>query len=524
MNFVESLNLFGVPAKEIPCIRGSGAPSATTAGAVGSLYMNTENGDVYKCTAAADGVYTWVAFEGSGSGSGGNVAQGLTAEQIAALDGMFKVCAYDDSKDISGAYEAFKDAFGLNIRATGIALSKTTLSFTETASQMITATVEPENSTDTVVWTTSAPGVATVVNGVVTPVANGNCTITATAGKVSASCSVSVAFEVEVVYYTVTNSLTNCASNNNTASIVEGGAYTATLTADEGYTLDGASISVVVNGEDVTDTAYSDGVITIHNVLGNVVITATAVEESTDSGEVVMLKNISFDGTSYLDTEFIPSNINQKYVFGIQTVATTDSTNQYFAGVSMRDTTSLANSAYLDYTWSYRGAENNYNADRPRTDIVTNIFGAADVVLKTGNDKGDGESSQPYAQPFYMAITDGEQALWLDEDLTVAPTLGHFPGATGTTKFSESTYYDPAKFPIMSMWLGRIRITGIGASLYKTFAAGMKFYCFKVYDENSELIVNMRPAKLGSTIGMWDTVRNKFYPATGTANYEEVSA
>ena len=37
----------------------------------------------------------------------------LTAAQINALDGMFKVAAYDDSKDVSGAYAAFKAAFGL---------------------------------------------------------------------------------------------------------------------------------------------------------------------------------------------------------------------------------------------------------------------------------------------------------------------------------------------------------------------------------------------------------------------------
>ena len=38
---------------------------------------------------------------------------GLTTAQINALDGMFKVAAYDDSKDVSGAYAAFKSAFGL---------------------------------------------------------------------------------------------------------------------------------------------------------------------------------------------------------------------------------------------------------------------------------------------------------------------------------------------------------------------------------------------------------------------------
>ena len=38
---------------------------------------------------------------------------GLTTAQVNALDGMFKVAVYDDSKDVSGAYAAFKSAFGL---------------------------------------------------------------------------------------------------------------------------------------------------------------------------------------------------------------------------------------------------------------------------------------------------------------------------------------------------------------------------------------------------------------------------
>jgi hypothetical protein len=60
MNYVPNLNIFGVEAKEIPCITGSGAPTTSTAGAVGMFYMNTNSGKVYKCTSAVDGVYTWV--------------------------------------------------------------------------------------------------------------------------------------------------------------------------------------------------------------------------------------------------------------------------------------------------------------------------------------------------------------------------------------------------------------------------------------------------------------------------------
>lgn len=59
MSYVESLNFFGVQAKEIPCIRDSGAPTAATEAAVGCFYMNTDTGNVYKCIGAAGGVFTW---------------------------------------------------------------------------------------------------------------------------------------------------------------------------------------------------------------------------------------------------------------------------------------------------------------------------------------------------------------------------------------------------------------------------------------------------------------------------------
>ena len=64
MNYINSFNMFGVEAKEIPSIKGSGAPTTETEGAVGCLYMNTDNGDLYKCIASVDGVLTWVDVGG----------------------------------------------------------------------------------------------------------------------------------------------------------------------------------------------------------------------------------------------------------------------------------------------------------------------------------------------------------------------------------------------------------------------------------------------------------------------------
>lgn len=84
MNYVEHLNIFGVDVKEIPCIKGKGAPTTTTAGEVGMLYMDIDTGALYKCTAVSyavlNGAYTWVPV---GAGSGGvNVASAKVGQMI----------------------------------------------------------------------------------------------------------------------------------------------------------------------------------------------------------------------------------------------------------------------------------------------------------------------------------------------------------------------------------------------------------------------------------------------------------
>ena len=76
--------------------------------------------------------------------------------------------------------------------------------------------------------------------------------------------------------FTITNTLTNCTSDNSANSIIKLSSYSATITASSGYTLTGATISITMGGVDITSSAYSNGVISIASVTGNLVITISA--------------------------------------------------------------------------------------------------------------------------------------------------------------------------------------------------------------------------------------------------------
>ena len=101
--------------------------------------------------------------------------------------------------------------------------------------------------------------------------------------------------------YAITNNLSNVTTSNTVANVTNGAAYTATLTASDGYNID--SVVVTMGGIDVTSKVYtsSTGVIIIDSVTGDVVITASAsvptvnqLPLSTDADG-----NLYNDGTGY---------------------------------------------------------------------------------------------------------------------------------------------------------------------------------------------------------------------------------
>lgn len=98
-----------------------------------------------------------------------------------------------------------------------------------------------------------------------------------------------------VVSYLVTNTLTNCITSNSAEYAEEGSGYTATITADSGYEL--TSVKVVMGGADITASVYSDGIIDISAVTGDIVITANATVPAAYTNLVPL--SINADGTIY---------------------------------------------------------------------------------------------------------------------------------------------------------------------------------------------------------------------------------
>ena len=148
-----------------------------------------------------EGINTIPKYTFQGSEELCEVTLPVTLTQVG--EGAFNECGALATVNYTGTWSNVKiqkdndpllKAIGF-VAITGITLDKNTLEMTaggETAA--LVATVLPEDATSKdVTWTSSAPTIATVANGIVTPVSEGSAIITATAGDFSAKCTVTVA-------------------------------------------------------------------------------------------------------------------------------------------------------------------------------------------------------------------------------------------------------------------------------------------------------------------------------------------
>ncbi len=153
-----------------------------------------------------------------------------------------------------------------DVAVTGIKISATLLSLIKGESQVLSATVEPENATDkSLRWESSNESVATVANGTVTAVGAGFATVTVTASNgMSAMCDVKV-----------TVPTTGVALNKTTLTLARGSSETliATLSPEDVtnkelfWTTSNPGVVTVVDGT-LTAVAAGNAIVTVQTTEG----------------------------------------------------------------------------------------------------------------------------------------------------------------------------------------------------------------------------------------------------------------
>lgn len=151
--------------------------------------------------------------------------------------------------------------------------------------ESVTLTATTANTTSAVVWSTSDASVASVDGGVVTAVAVGSATITASVDDVSATCSV-----------TVTNSYTAPVLNVNEdyVSVALNGSFTVTAeTTWKGAPLTGVTYSwQISDGEDTDKASVTPSSDTASAVVQGLAYGETAITVSADVRGVTLVKTI----------------------------------------------------------------------------------------------------------------------------------------------------------------------------------------------------------------------------------------
>lgn len=130
--------------------------------------------------------------------------------------------------------------------------------------------------------------------------------------------------------YSVTNNITNCVTSNSSTFVLKNSSYTAILTPNIGYTL--ATVTVTMGDVDITSTVYESTTktISINNVTGNIVITATCTMTG-DSTMYELSEPTTFNGTSdYIDTNIqllASSNANMDWTMLLDFTCNTTEAN-----------------------------------------------------------------------------------------------------------------------------------------------------------------------------------------------------
>lgn len=196
---------------------------------------------------------------------------GLSATEKSVLLTLFKAAAYtsDVSDKITELEAMWSVSYKIKYELTGVTIDNDSSAIVGNNPYTATLTASGGYSLNGATVTVIMAGIditsTAYNNGIISiPSVTGNVSITAV-GK-------------EVPSYSVTNILDGVTTNNNDTKVTEGDSYSAILSAAHGYKMDGATVTITMNGVDITADVYANGMISIDNATGDIVITAVGVE------------------------------------------------------------------------------------------------------------------------------------------------------------------------------------------------------------------------------------------------------
>lgn len=189
-------------------------------------------------------------------------------EKVATVDSTGKVTAVEGgstkitakaSNGVTGVCNV-----SVTVAATKIALNLTNIDLEKGDSRVLTPTVSPTDSTDSVSWATSNNDIGAVDNtGKITAVASGTATITATVGTVSASCKVTVGI-----------SITQLKLSDTDITIKKGESHALTATINPPDTTEDKAVTWTTSDDKVAKVDKDGKITGIEN--GTAIITAQA--------------------------------------------------------------------------------------------------------------------------------------------------------------------------------------------------------------------------------------------------------
>lgn len=318
------------------------------------------------------------------------------------------------------------------ILATSVALDQTEAELTEGETLQLTATVLPDDATDkTVTWASSDENVATVENGVVTAVAEGTATITATTvdgSNLSASCALTVNRLI----------IPGDANGDNSIDATD---YVATANYILGDIPEGFDISAI--------DFDNNGVIDVADLVGvtNMILNANATQPAPQYAGAIGLKE--FDLNNHLYVESIAHSGVNTYTVSIA-LDNQDAFTALQADIYLPENVDLAS----DFILSDRKAKDHSITSQVQPDGAIRIFISSPGSKNLRESSGEIVSFQvqgniPTALEIKRIIASTDQAVGFHlQDFNLQNVVTGIDSLLNSSNGTDDTYYNILGVPV----------------------------------------------------------------------------